>query len=167
MLKILQARLQQNMNHEPPDLQAGFRKGRRTREQIANNRRIIEKAREYQKINLLLLYWLCQRLWLCESPQTVENSSRDGNTRPPDPPPEKSVCRSVRTGHGTTDCFQIEEGVHQGSILSPCLFNLYAEYIMKITGLDEAQAGSKIAGRNINNLRLQMTPPLWQKAKKK
>ena len=63
------------------------------------------------------------------------------------------------------DRFQTGKGVQQGCILSPCLFNLYAEYIMKITGLDEAQAGSKIAGRNINNLRLQMTPPLWQKAK--
>ena len=60
---------------------------------------------------------------------------------------------TVRTGHGTTDCFQIEKGVHQGCILSPCLFNLYAEYIMRNAGLEEAQAGIKIAGRNINNLR--------------
>ena len=76
--------------------------------------------------------------------------------RPPDLPPEKSVCRSiatVRTGHGTTDWFQIGKGVCQGCTLSPCLFNLYAEYIMRNAGLDEAQAGIKIAGRNINNLR--------------
>ena len=63
------------------------------------------------------------------------------------------VRKQVRTGHGTTDWFQIEKGVHQGCILSPCLFNFYAEYIMRNTGLDEAQAGIKIAGRNINNLR--------------
>ena len=59
----------------------------------------------------------------------------------------------VRTWHGTTDCFQIGKGVHQGCILSPCLFNLYAEYLMRNTGLDEAQVGIKIARRNINNLR--------------
>ena len=70
---------------------------------------------------------------------------------------------TVRTGHGTTDCFQIGKGVHQGCILSPCLFNLYAEYIMRNTGLGEAQAGIKISGRNINNLRYAMTPPSWQK----
>ena len=73
---------------------------------------------------------------------------------------------TVRTGHGPTDWFQIGKGVHQGCILSPCLFNLYAEYIMRNTGLDEAQAGIKIARRNINNLIIQMTPPLWKKAKK-
>ena len=86
----------------------------------------------------------------------MENSERDGNTRPPDLPPEKPVCRSgskVRTGHGTTDWFQIGKGVRQGCILSTCLFNLYAEYIMRNTGLEEAQAGIKTAGRNINNLR--------------
>ena len=86
----------------------------------------------------------------------MENSSRDGNTRPPDLPLEKSVCRSeatVRTGHGTTDWFQIGKGVCQGCILSPCLFNLYVEYIMRNAGLDEAQAGIKILGGNINNLR--------------
>ena len=86
----------------------------------------------------------------------MENSERDGNTRPPNMPLEKSVCRSratVRTGHGTTDWFQIGKGVRLGCILSPCLFNLYAEYIMRNAGLEEARAGIKIAGRNINNLR--------------
>ena len=85
----------------------------------------------------------------------MENSERDGNTRPPDLPPEESVCGSGinRTGHETTDWFQIGKGVRQSCILSPCLFNLYAEYNMRNTGLDEAQAGIKIAGRNINNLR--------------
>ena len=73
---------------------------------------------------------------------------------------------TVRTGHGTTDWFQIGKGVHQGCIVSPCLFNLNAEYIMQNTRLDEAQAGIKIAGRNINNLRYAVTPPLWQKAKR-
>ena len=73
---------------------------------------------------------------------------------------------TVRTVHGTTDWFQIGKGVHQACILSSCLFNLYAEYIMRNARLDVAQAGIKIAGRNINNLRLQMAPPLWQKAKK-
>ena len=72
----------------------------------------------------------------------------------------------VRTGHGTTDCFQIGKGVRQGCIVLPCLFNLYAEYIMRNTGLEEAHAGIKIAGRNINNLDMQMTPPLWQKVKR-
>ena len=93
----------------------------------------------------------------------VENSERDGNTRPPDLPLEKPICRSGsnRIGHGTTDWFQIGKGVHQGCILSPCLFNLYAEYIMRNVGLEEAQAGIKIAGRNINNLRYaDMQPPL-------
>ena len=93
---------------------------------------------------------------LCGSQQTVENSSRDENSRPPDMPLEKSVCRSrstVRTGHGTTDWFKIGKRVCQGCILSPCLFNLYAQYIMRNARLDEAQAGIQIAGRNINNLR--------------
>ena len=86
----------------------------------------------------------------------MENSERDGNTRPPDLPLEKSVCRSginSRTGHGTTDWFQIGKGVRQGCILSLCLFNFYAEYIMRNAGLEEAQAGIKIARRNINSLR--------------
>ena len=90
MLKIFQARLQQYMNHELPDVQAGFRKGG---DHIANICWNTEKIRVPEK-HLLLLYWLCQRLWLCRSQQTVENSSRDGNTIPPDLPSEKSVCRS-------------------------------------------------------------------------
>ena len=82
----------------------------------------------------------------------MEHSSRDGNTRSPELPLEKSV-RTVRTGHGTTGWFLIGKGGRQGCILSPCLFNLYAEYVMRNAGLDEAQAGIKIAGRNIHNLR--------------
>ena len=86
----------------------------------------------------------------------MENSERDGNTRPPKLPLEKPISgqeATVRTGHGTTDWFQIGKGVHQGCILSPCLLNLYAEYIMRNSGLEETQAGIKIAGKNINNLR--------------
>ena len=86
----------------------------------------------------------------------MENSSRDGNTRPPYLPPEKSVFRQearVRTGHETMDWFQNGEGVRQGCILSPCLFNLNAEYIMRNAWLYEAQARVKITRRNINNLR--------------
>ena len=104
MLKILQARLQQYVNWEISDVQAGFRKGRRTRDQIANIC-WIKKARVPEK-HLLLLYWLRQSLWLCGSQQTMENSSRDGNTRPP-----YCLLRNlyagqeaiVRTGHETTD----------------------------------------------------------------
>ena len=91
--KILQARLQQYVNRELPDVQAGSRKGRGTRNQIANIHWIIEKARVPEK-HIRLHYWLCQSLWLSGWQQTVENSSRDGNTRPPDLPPEKSVFRS-------------------------------------------------------------------------
>ena len=81
----------------------------------------------------------------------MENSERDGNTRPPDLPLEKFEA-TVGTGHGTTDWFQIGKGVRQGCILSPCLFNLYVEYITRNAGLEEAQTGIKIAGRNINML---------------
>ena len=96
----------------------------------------------------------------------MENSERDGNTRPPDLPLENLYAgqeATVRTGHGTTDWFQIGKGVCQGC-MSPRLFNFYAEYIMRNIGLDEAQAGIKIARRNIS--KLQMTPPFWQKVKK-
>ena len=96
MLKILQARLQQYVNCELPDVQAGFRKGRQTRDQIANIHLLDHrKSKRVPEKHLFLLYWPCQSLWLCRSQQTVENSSRDGNTRPPDLPLEKSVCRST------------------------------------------------------------------------
>uniref|UniRef100_A0A8B9WBF5 RNA-directed DNA polymerase n=1 Tax=Bos mutus grunniens TaxID=30521 RepID=A0A8B9WBF5_BOSMU len=156
MLKILQARLQQYVNHELPDVQAGFRKGRGTREQIANIHWIIEKAREFQK-NIYFCfndyakafdYMDHNKLWKMLKEMGI---------------PDHLICllrnlyagqeATVRTGHGTTDWFQIGKGVYQGCILSRCLFNLYAEYIMKNAGLEEAQAGIRIAGRNINNLR--------------
>ena len=86
------------------------------------------------------------------------------NIRPPDLPLEKSVCSQEVTELDMEQ--QIGKGVHQGCILSPCLFNLYAEYIMKNAGLEETQAGIKIARRNINNSDMQMTPPLWQKVKR-
>ena len=87
----------------------------------------------------------------------MENSERNGNSRPPDLPLKKAVYigqeATVRTGHGTTDWFQIGKGICQGCILSPCLFNLHAEYLMRNAGLEEEQPGINIAGRNINNLR--------------
>ena len=141
------------MNCEIPGVQAGFRKVRGTRDQIANIYWIIEKVRIIEK-HLLLLYWLCQSLWLCGSQQTVENSSRwvYQTTWPASWEICMQVKNQVRTGHGTTDWLQIGKGIHQGCILSLYLFNLYAENIMRNAGLDEAQAGIKIAGRNINNL---------------
>ena len=101
----------------------------------------------------------------------MENSERDGNTRPPDLPLEKYLLyagqeATVRTGHGTTDWFQIAKGVHQGCILSPCLFNFYAEYIMRNAGLEETQAGTRLLGEISITSDMQMTPPLWQNVKK-
>ena len=93
---------------------------------------------------------------VCVDHKKLENSERDGNTRPPNLPLEKSYAgqkATIKTGHGTTDWFQIGKGVRQGCILSPCLFNFYAEYISRNAGLEETQAGIKIAGKNINNLR--------------
>ena len=151
MIKILQARLQQYVNHELPDVQAGFRKERGTRDQTAAIHWIIEKAREFQK-DMYFCFIDYAKAFDCVDHNKLENSSKDGNT---------CLLRNlyagqeatVRTGHGTTDWFQIGKGICQGCILSPCLFNLYAEYIMRNAGLEEAQAGIKIARRNINNLR--------------
>ena len=99
----------------------------------------------------------------------MENSEADGNARPLDLPLRllyEGQEATVRTGHGTTDWFQIGEGVLQGCIFSHCLFNLYAEYIMRNAGLEEAQAGIKIARRKSITSDMQMTPPLWQKVKR-
>ena len=156
MHKVLQARLQQYMNRELPDVQAGFRKDRGTRDQIANIHWIFEKAREFQK-NIYFCFidytkafdWVDHnKLWKILKEMGI---------------PDHLTCllrnlyagqeATVRTGHGTMHWFQIGKGVCQGCILSPCLFNFYAEYIMRNAGLEEAQAGIKSARKNINNLR--------------
>ena len=139
MLKILQARLQQYVNHELPDVQAGFRKSRGTRDQIANIHWISKKAREFQKN--IYLWKIFQKMGIPDHLTCFLRNLYAGQEA------------TVRTGHGTMDWFQIRKGVCQGCILSPCLFNLYAGYIMQDAGLDEVQARIKIAGRNINNLR--------------
>ena len=144
------------MNHELPDVQAGFRKGRGTRDQIANIHWIIEKAREFQKktsISALLTMPKPLTVWITINWKILKEMGI----------PDHLTCllrnlyanqeATVRTGHETTDWFQIGKGVHQGCMLSPCLFNLYAEYIIRNARLDELQAGIKIAGRNINKLR--------------
>ena len=156
MLKILQARLQQYVNHELTDVHASFRKGRGTRDQIANICWIIENAESSRK-NIYFCFidyakafdWVDNNKWW----KILKEMGI----------PDHLTCllrnlyageeATVRTGHGTTDWFQIGKGVRQGCILSPCLFNLYTEYVMKDAGLEEPQAGIKIAGRIINNLR--------------
>ena len=164
MLKILQARLQQYGNHELPDAQAGFRKGRGTRYQITNIFWIIEKAREFQKKHLLMLYWLCQSLWLCGSQQNVENSSRDGNIIPSYLPPDKSV--SVRTGHGTKYWFQIGKGVHQGCILPPSCSTYMQSTSYTMPGWMKHKLESRLLGEISITSDTQKTPPLWQKVKR-
>ena len=153
MLKILQVRLQQYVNCDIPDVQVGFRKGRG---QIANICWIIEKAREFQK-NIYFCFIDNAKAFDCVDHNKLWKIIKEMGIS------DHLICllrnlsagqeATVRTGRGTTDWFQIRKGVHQGCILSPCLFNLYAEYIMRNTGLEEAQAGIKIARRNINNLR--------------
>ena len=156
MFKILQARLQQYVNQELPDVQAGFRKDRGTRDQIANIPWIIEKAREFQK-NIYFCFIDYSKAFDCVDDNKLWKILKEMGI------PDHLTCllrnlyagqeATVRTAHGTTEWFQIGKGVRQGSILSPCLFNLYAEYIMRNSGLEEAQAGIKITGRNIDNLR--------------
>ena len=168
ILKILQARLQQFLNWELPDIQTGFRKGRGTRNQIANICWIIEKTREFQKniyfcfIDYVKVFNYVDhnKLWKILQEMAI---------------PDHLACLlrnlyagqeiTVRTGHGTTDWFQIGKGVRQGCILSPCLFNLYAEYIMGNAGLDEHKLESKLPGEISITSDMQMTPPLWQKVK--
>ena len=156
ILKILQARLQQYVNRELPDVQTGFRKDRGTRGQIANIHWIIEKAREFQEniyfcfidyakafdcIDHNKLWKILQEMGIANHLFCLLRNLYAGQEA------------TVRTGHGTADWFQIGKGIRQGCKLSPCLFNSYVEYIMQKARLDEAQAGIEIAGRNINNLR--------------
>ena len=156
MLKILQARLQHYVNHELPDVQAGFRKGRGTWDQIANICWIMEKAREFQK-NIYFCFIDYAKAFDYVDQNKLWKILKELGI------PDHLTCllrnldagqeATVKTGHGTTDWLQIGKGVHQGCILSPCLFNFYAEYIIWNARLNEAQAGIKIAGRNMNNLR--------------
>ena len=144
------------MNHEPPDVQAGFRKGRGTRDQIANILWIIEKTRELQK-NIDFCFIDYAKAFDCVDHNKLWKILKGMGI------PDHLTCllrslyagqeATVRTGHGTTDWFQIRKGVRQGCILSPCLFNFYADCIIRNAGLKEAQAGIKTARRNINNLR--------------
>ena len=144
------------MSHELPDVRAVFRKDRGTRDQIANIYRIFEKASEFQK-NIYFCFIDYAKDFDCMDHNKLWKILKEMGI------PDHLTCllrnlyagqeATGRTEHGTTDWFQIGKGVHQGCILSPCLFNLYAEYIMRNTGLNEAQAGIKIGGRNINNLR--------------
>ena len=163
MLKILQARLQQYMNRELPDVQAGFRKGRRTRDQIANIRWIKEKAREFQQ-NICFCFIDYTEDFDCVDHNELWKILQEMGI------PDHLTCllrnlyagqeATIITEHGTLDWFQIGKGVGQGCILSPCLFNLYAEYIMQNAGLDESQAGIKIAGKKISiTSDMQMIPP--------
>ena len=157
------------MNCELPDVQAGFRKGRRTRDQITNICWIIEKAREFQKNNYFRfidyakdfdyvdhnkLWKILKEMGILDHLTCLLRNTYAGQEA------------TVRIGHGTTDWFQIGKGVCQGCILSPCLLKLYAEYNMQNARLDEAYAGIKIAGRNINNLRQADVTTLFQKVKR-
>ena len=157
------------MNHELPDVQAGFRKGRGTRDQIANICWIIKKVRKFKK-NIYFCFIDYTKAFDCVDYNQLWKILKEMGI------PDHLTCllknlyagqeAAVRTGHETTEWFQIAKGVRQGCILLPCLFNLYAEYIMRNAGLVEAQAGIKIARRNINNLRYTDETPLCQKAKK-
>ena len=155
MLKILQARLQQYVNRDLPDVQAGFRKGRGTRDQIANVRWIIKKAREFQK-SIYFCFIAYAKAFDCVDLNKLWKIPKEMGI------PDQLTCllrnlyagqeAAVRTDNGTTVWLKIGKGVWQGCLLSPCLFNFYAEYIMRNAGLDESQVGIKIARRNIKNL---------------
>ena len=154
MLHMLQARLQHSMNWELPDVQVGFRKGKGTRDQIANIRWIIEKARELQKNICFIDY---AKAFNCVEHNKLWKTLKEIEI------PDHFTCllrnlyagqkTTVRTRYGITDWFQIRKGVWQSWILSPRLFNLYVEYIMWNVGLDESKTGTKTAVRTTNNLR--------------
>ena len=157
------------MIHELPDIQAGIRKGRGSRDQIVNICWIIKNKIEFQK-NFYFCFIDYAKAFDCVDHNKMWKILKEIGI------PDHLTCllrnlyagqeATVRTGHGTTDSFQIGKGVCQGCILSPCLFNFYAEYITRNAGLEEAQAGIKIAGSNINNLRYADDTTLWQKVKR-
>ena len=157
------------MNHELPDVQAQFRKGRGTRDQIANIHWIIEKSREFQK-NIHFCFIDYAKAFDCMDHNKLWKILQEMGIS------DHLTCllrnlyagqeATVRTGHGITDWFQIGKVISQGCILSPYLFNLYAEYIMQNASLDEEQASIKLQGLIPMNSDMQMTPPLRQKVKK-
>ena len=169
MLKILQARLQQYVNRERPDVQAGFRKGRGTRHQIANIQWIIKKAREFQK-NIYFCFIDYAKAFDCVDHNKLWKILKEMGM------PDHLTCllrnlyagqeATFRTRHRTTHWFQIGKGVCQGCIFSPCLFNFYAQYIMRNSGLEEAQGGINFSGRSINNLRYADTTTLLAESEK-
>ena len=156
------------MNSELLGVQAAFRKGRGTRDQITNIRWIIEKAREFQK-NIYFYFIDYAKAFDYVDHNKLWKILKETGI------PDHLTCllrhlyagekATVRTVYGTKDWFQIGKGLHQVCILSPCLFKIYAEYIMRNAGLDEAQAGIKIARRNIITSDMHITPPLWEKGK--
>ena len=143
------------MNQGLPDVQAGFRKGRGTRDQIANSHWVIEKTREFQK-NIYFCFIDYTKAFDCVHHNKLWKILQEMGVSGHLPSLLRNLYAgqeaTVRTRHGT-DWLKIRKGAHQGCILSPCLFNLHAECIRLNAGLDEAQSGIKIAGRNINNLR--------------
>ena len=169
MLKVLQARLQQYVNHELPDVQAGFRKGRGTRNQIANICWIMEKAREFQK-NIYFCFIDCAKAFDCVDHNQLWKILKEMGI------PDHLIFllrnlyagqeATVRTGHGTTDWFQIGKGVRQGCILPPFLFNLYAEYIMRNTGWKKHKLESRLLGEIPITSDMRMTPTSWHKGKR-
>ena len=168
MLKILQARLQWYVNWELPDVQAGFGKSRRTRDQNANICWIIEKKWEFQE-NIYFCFIDYTKAFDCVDHNKLWKILQEMGI------PDHLPCllrnlytgqeATVRTGHETTDLFQIGKGLCQGCIMSPCFFNLYAEYIMRNAGLKKHRQESRLPGEISINSDMQMTPPLWQKVK--
>ena len=156
MLKILQVRLQQYVNDELPDVQAGFKKRQRNQRSNCQHPLAHRKSRRVPEKHLLCFIDYA-KAFNCVDHNKLRKILKEMGI------PDNLTCllrnlyagqeATVRTGHGTTDWFQIGKGARQACILSPCLFNFYAEYIMRNAGLEETQAGIKIAGRNINNLR--------------
>ena len=164
MLKILQDRLQQYVKHELPDVQAGLKKGRGTRDQITNIRWINEKAREFQK-NIYFCfidyakvfdYMDHNKLWKILKEMGIPDHLTC----------LLKNCMQVKKQQLELDMEQIRKGVRQGCIVSPCLFNIYAEYSMRNTGLDEHKLESRLLEEISKTSDMQMTPPLWQKVKK-
>ena len=169
ILKILQARLQQYVNQELSDVQSEFRKGRGTRDQIASIHWIIEKGREFQK-NIYFCFINYANAFGCVDQNKLWKILKEMEI----PDHLTFLLRNlyvdqeatVRTGHGTTDWFQIGRGVHQGFILSPCLFNFYAEYILRNASWMKHKLESRLQGEIVTS-NMQMLPPLRQKAKRK